>query len=86
LFSTAQIVAALFGGLHFEKIRTQRARAQQLELQNAITKGEVQTFESIRCDCGRGGQSDYVVWLGSVGKGRHSTGYFDVAVGIERRG
>jgi hypothetical protein len=40
-YTTAQIVAAIYGALHVEKIRTQRARAQQLELQNAITKGEV---------------------------------------------
>ena len=41
LFSTAQLVAAIYGGLYLERLRTQRARAQQLELQNAITTGEV---------------------------------------------
>jgi hypothetical protein len=40
-FSTAQILAALFGGLHFEKLRTQRARARQLELQNSIVTASV---------------------------------------------
>jgi hypothetical protein len=40
-YTTAQVIAAIYGALHFEKLRTQRARAQQLELQNAITKGEV---------------------------------------------
>jgi hypothetical protein len=39
LFSTAQVVAAIYGGLHFERLRTQRARAEQLELENAITRG-----------------------------------------------
>jgi hypothetical protein len=39
LFSTAQILAALYGALHVERLRTQRARAEQLELENAITRG-----------------------------------------------
>jgi hypothetical protein len=41
LYSTGQVVAALFGGLHFEKLRTQRARTRKLELENAITTGTV---------------------------------------------
>jgi hypothetical protein len=41
LFSTAQIAAAIYGTLHLEKIRTQRARARKLELENAITTGSV---------------------------------------------
>jgi hypothetical protein len=41
LFTTAQILAALYGALHFERLRTQRARARQLELENAITTGSV---------------------------------------------
>ena len=39
LFSTLQLVRALFGELHQEKIRTQRALAQKLELENAVTTG-----------------------------------------------
>jgi hypothetical protein len=41
LFSTAQIVAAIYGALHVEKLRTQRARAWKLELENRITVGIV---------------------------------------------
>jgi hypothetical protein len=47
LFSTAQIVAALFGSLHVEKLRTQRARAHKLELENAITTGSVLNKNSL---------------------------------------
>ena len=39
LFSTLQLVRALFGELHQEKIRTQSALAQKLELENAVTTG-----------------------------------------------
>jgi hypothetical protein len=41
MFSTAQIIAALFGQLHFEKLRTQRARARKLELENSIVTASV---------------------------------------------
>jgi len=41
LFTTQEIIAALFGELHLEKIRTQRALARKLELENAITTASV---------------------------------------------
>jgi hypothetical protein len=40
-FSTAQIISALYGAMYQEKLRAQRARAQQIELENAITTGSV---------------------------------------------
>jgi hypothetical protein len=40
-YSTQEITAALFGELHLEKIRTQRALARKLELENAITTASV---------------------------------------------
>ena len=40
LFTTQEIIATLFGELHLEKIRTQRALARKLELENAITTAE----------------------------------------------
>ena len=41
LYTTAQIISALFGELQVERLRTQRARARQIELENAITEARV---------------------------------------------
>lgn len=41
LFSSQQLVRALYGELHFEKVRTQRALARKLELENDITTASV---------------------------------------------
>ena len=41
LFSTPQLVQALYGQLHVAKVRTQRALARKLELENAITTASV---------------------------------------------
>jgi hypothetical protein len=41
LFSTAQIVTALYGALHQEKLRTQRQVADRITLENEITRAEV---------------------------------------------
>jgi hypothetical protein len=41
LFSTAQLVQALFGQLHVEKVRTQRQIADRYTLDNQITRGEM---------------------------------------------
>jgi hypothetical protein len=41
LYTTAQIIAAIYGALHLEKLRTQRAQARKLELENAITSASV---------------------------------------------
>jgi hypothetical protein len=41
LFSSQQLVQALYGELHFEKVRTQRALARKLELENDITTASV---------------------------------------------
>jgi hypothetical protein len=41
LFSTQQIVAALYGALHQEKVRTQKELADRYMLENQITRGEV---------------------------------------------
>jgi hypothetical protein len=40
-FSTQQIVDALYGALHLEKIRTQRAMTERITLENQITRAEV---------------------------------------------
>jgi hypothetical protein len=40
-FSTQQIVDSLFGALHLEKIRTQRATTERITLENQITRAEV---------------------------------------------
>jgi hypothetical protein len=41
LFSTRQIVDALYGALHQEKVRTQKELADRYGLENAITRAEV---------------------------------------------
>ena len=41
LFSTQQIVAALYGALHQEKVRTQKELADRYMLENQITRAEV---------------------------------------------
>src|SRR5215472_11958722 len=41
LYTTAQLVEALFGQLHVEKVRYQRALAEKVELENAVTTGSV---------------------------------------------
>jgi hypothetical protein len=41
LFSTQQIVAALYGALHQEKVRTQKELADRYALENQITRAEV---------------------------------------------
>jgi hypothetical protein len=41
LYTTGQLIQARFGELYQEKIRTQRALAQKLELENAVTTGAV---------------------------------------------
>jgi hypothetical protein len=40
-FSTQQICDALYGALHLEKIRTQRATTERITLENQITRAEV---------------------------------------------
>jgi hypothetical protein len=40
-FSTTQICDALYGALHLEKIRTQRATTERIVLENQITRAEV---------------------------------------------
>jgi hypothetical protein len=40
-FGTQQIVDSLFGALHLEKIRTQRAMTERITLENQITRAEV---------------------------------------------
>jgi hypothetical protein len=40
-FSTQQICDSLYGALHLEKLRTQRATTERIELENRITKGQV---------------------------------------------
>src|SRR6516165_11726968 len=40
-FSTQQICDALYGALHLEKIRTQRATTERITLENQITRTEV---------------------------------------------
>jgi hypothetical protein len=37
LFSTKQIVAAIYGSMHIEKLATQKELRKKLELENAIT-------------------------------------------------
>ena len=41
LFTTRQIVAALYGALHQEKVRTQKELADRYALENAITRAEL---------------------------------------------
>jgi hypothetical protein len=41
LYSTGQLIQALYGELHVEKVRTQRALARKLELENDITMASV---------------------------------------------
>jgi hypothetical protein len=41
LYTTQQIAAAIYGALHFEKVRTQRELARKLELENSITTASV---------------------------------------------
>jgi hypothetical protein len=41
LFTTKQIVAAIYGSMHIEKLATQRELRRKLELENAITVGSV---------------------------------------------
>jgi hypothetical protein len=41
LYTTRQIVAALYGALHQEKVRTQKELADRYMLENAITRREV---------------------------------------------
>jgi hypothetical protein len=41
MFSTKQIVAALYGSMHIEKLATQKELRKKLELENAITTGSV---------------------------------------------
>ena len=41
LFTTRQIVDALYGALHHEKLRTQRELADRYALENQITRAEV---------------------------------------------
>jgi hypothetical protein len=41
LYSTQQIIAALYGSLHIEKLRTQRQIADRITLENQITRSEV---------------------------------------------
>jgi len=41
MFSTAQIVAALYGSLAVEKLATQREVRRKLELENAVTTGSL---------------------------------------------
>ena len=40
-YSNQEIVGSIFGELHREKVRTQRALAQKVELENAITTASV---------------------------------------------
>jgi hypothetical protein len=40
-FTTQQVVASLFGQLYVEKVRTQRALARKLELENDVTTASV---------------------------------------------
>jgi hypothetical protein len=40
-YSTQQICDALYGALHLEKIRTQRATTERITLENQITRAEV---------------------------------------------
>ena len=39
-YATAQVVHAMYGSLHIERLRKLRAEADQTELENAITKAE----------------------------------------------
>jgi hypothetical protein len=41
LYTTQQIVAALYGALHQEKVRTQKELADRYMLENQITRAEV---------------------------------------------
>jgi hypothetical protein len=41
LYSTKQLISALFGELHVQKVRTQRAVAKRVELANAATVGSL---------------------------------------------
>jgi hypothetical protein len=41
LYTTGQLVQALFGQLHVEKIRYQRACAEKVELENSVAKAEL---------------------------------------------
>jgi hypothetical protein len=41
LYTTAQIVAAIYGSMHIEKLATQRELRRKLELENAITTATV---------------------------------------------
>src|SRR5262245_37565021 len=40
-YSTKEICQGLFGSMHLEKIRTQRALAEKLEMENAIARASV---------------------------------------------
>jgi hypothetical protein len=41
LYATKQLVAAIYGSMHVEKLATQREIRRKLELENAITTGSV---------------------------------------------
>jgi hypothetical protein len=47
-FSTRQVVESIYGDLHREKIRTQRALSKKLELENAITTASVLNRAELR--------------------------------------
>jgi hypothetical protein len=40
-YTTQQVVTSLFGELHVQKVRVQRAVAHKLELENAVTEGRL---------------------------------------------
>ena len=46
-FSTSQIVDALFGEMHQEKLRTQKQITRKLELENSITTGSVLNWAAL---------------------------------------
>jgi len=41
LFTTPQLLGALYGELHLQKVRVQRAMAERIELENQITRSQV---------------------------------------------
>ena len=46
-YSTGQICEAVFGSFELEKIREMKANADKLELQNAKTRGEIVSTDSV---------------------------------------
>jgi hypothetical protein len=47
-YTTAQIIKALYGDLHSEKVRVQRELGTRYELENEITRGEMLNKEALR--------------------------------------